>query len=251
MKVQHKYCPDFRDCVLEDRLVPVIPNQLGSFLAPVVPNLGAIVLTPAGYDLMSSFPGIAIPAYVRRDGLGGNLQHAAGQRHRRAGPGRDVAERIERGGRSTIFVGSGANDVVATIIPLVTRNTIANDALNAAPLIGRVLGDRSDVFPPEQVYRGGLPVSASGASRRRRPANGPGRIRMRGPSFRCRFGSRAGHAASHRCHPAEQTVAMPQSSHNRPTERRNTNMGSTDDHRWEPANGAGRCVPGLHWRRRG
>ena len=30
------------------------------------------------------------------------------------------------------------------------------------PLIGRVLGDRSDVLPPEQVYRGGLPVSASG-----------------------------------------------------------------------------------------
>jgi hypothetical protein len=66
------------------------------------------------------------------------------------------------GTTSTIFVGSGANDVVATIIPLVTRNTIANDALNAAPLIGRVLGDRSDVLPPEQVYRGGLPVSASG-----------------------------------------------------------------------------------------
>ena len=54
-------------------------------------------------------------------------------------PGRhDVAERIERGATVTIFVGSGANDVGAPIIPLVTRNTIANDALNAAPLIGRV-----------------------------------------------------------------------------------------------------------------
>ena len=97
------------------------------------------------------------PRVVRHDGPGGNLRHAAGQRHRHP----DVADRIG-GAAATIFVGSGANDVVAPIIPLVTRNTIANDALNAAPLIGRVLGDRSDVLPPEQVYRGGLPVSASG-----------------------------------------------------------------------------------------
>ena len=38
MKAQLKYCPDLRDCVLEDRLVPVISN-----LGP-----GAIVLTAGG-----------------------------------------------------------------------------------------------------------------------------------------------------------------------------------------------------------
>ena len=151
MKAQLKYRPDLRACVLEDRFVPVIPNELGDFLLPVVPNVAPIVLTPAGYVLMSSLPRHRHPRVVRRDGLGGNLQHAAGQRHRPTGEP-----------HTTIVVGSGANDVVGTIIPLVTRNTIANDALNAAPVIGGVLGDRSDVLPPEQVYRGGLPVSASG-----------------------------------------------------------------------------------------
>jgi hypothetical protein len=135
MKAQLKYCPDLRACVLEDRLVPVIPNL----------GLGAIVLTTGGYVLTSAFPGIAIPASFVMTGSAGisGMQPGNGGT---AGP---------------IVVGSGANDVVATIIPLVTRNTIANDALNAAPLIGGVLGDRSDVLPPEQVYRGGLPVSAS------------------------------------------------------------------------------------------
>jgi hypothetical protein len=150
MKAQLKYCPDLRDCVLEDRLVPVIPNELGNLLAPVVPNLSAIVLTPAGYVLMSSFPGIAIPVSFVVTGSGGISSMQPGN-----GTG-------NRGAASTIVVGSGANDAVGTIIPLVTRNTIANDAPNAAPLIGGVFGDRSDVLPPGQVYRGGLPVSASG-----------------------------------------------------------------------------------------
>ena len=150
MKAHLKYCPDLRACVLEDRLVPVIPNELGDFLLPVVPNVAPIVLTPAGYVLMSSFPGIAIPVSFVVTGSGGISSMQPGN-----GTGNG-------GAAETIVVGSGANDAVGTIIPLVTRNTIANDALNAAPLIGRVLGDRSDVLPPEQVYRGGLPVSASG-----------------------------------------------------------------------------------------
>jgi hypothetical protein len=150
MKAHLKYRPDLQDCVLEDRLVPVIPNELGGLLAPVVPNLGPIVLTPAGYVLMSSFPGIAIPVSFVVTGSGGISSMQPGN-----GTG-------NRGAASTIVVGSGANDAVGTIIPLVTRNTIANDAPNAAPLIGGVFGDRSDVLPPGQVYRGGLPVSASG-----------------------------------------------------------------------------------------
>jgi hypothetical protein len=53
MKAQLKYCPDLRDCVLEDRLVPVMPN----------PGMWpAIVLTTNGYVLASAFPGVAIPA---------------------------------------------------------------------------------------------------------------------------------------------------------------------------------------------
>ena len=41
MKAQLKYCPDLRACMLEDRLVPVIPNL----------GLGTIVLTTGGYVL--------------------------------------------------------------------------------------------------------------------------------------------------------------------------------------------------------
>jgi hypothetical protein len=140
MKAQLKYCPDLRACVLEDRLVPVAPNL----------GLGAIVLTTGGYVLTSAFPGIAIPASFVMTGSVGISGMQPGNSNGNGG----AAE--------TIVVGSGANDAGAPIIPLVTRNTIANDALNAAPLIGRVSGYRSDVLPPEQVYRGGLPVSASG-----------------------------------------------------------------------------------------
>ena len=41
MKAQLKYCPDLRACVLEDRLVPAVPNL----------GVGAIVLTTGGYVL--------------------------------------------------------------------------------------------------------------------------------------------------------------------------------------------------------
>ena len=60
----------------------------------------------------------------------------------------------------TIAVGSGPNDAGAPNIELVTRNTIANDALNPAPLIGRDSRDRSPVLPTGQVYRGGFPETA-------------------------------------------------------------------------------------------
>jgi hypothetical protein len=150
MKAHLKYCPDLRACVLEERLVPVIPNELGNFLAPVVPNLGPIVLTPAGYVLMSSFPGIAIPVSFVVTGAGGisSMQ-----------PGNSTGN---GGAAVTIFVGSGANDIVAPIIDLVTRNTVVNDALRAAPLVGGVSRDRTDVLPPGQVYRGGVSTEVDG-----------------------------------------------------------------------------------------
>lgn len=140
MKAQLKYCPDLRACVLEDRLVPVIPNL----------GLGAIVLTTGGYVLTSALPGIAIPASFVMTGSAGisGMQPSNG-----TGNGGDAA---------TIVVGSGANDVGGSIIPLVTRNTVVNDALRAAPLIGRVLRDRSDVLPLGQVYRGGVAMEVDG-----------------------------------------------------------------------------------------
>jgi hypothetical protein len=64
------------------------------------------------------------------------------------------------GGGATITGGSEANDARAASISLVTRNTIANDALNPAPRIGRDSGDRSPVLPAGQVYRGGFPETA-------------------------------------------------------------------------------------------
>jgi hypothetical protein len=134
MKAQLKYCPDLRTCVLEDRLVPVIPNL----------GLGSIVLTTGGYILTSAFPGIAIPVSFAMTGSAG----ISGMQ-----PGNGTGN---GGAAATIVVGSGANDVDASIIPLVTRNTVVNDARNAAPLIGRVLRDRSDVLPPGEVYRGGV-----------------------------------------------------------------------------------------------
>jgi hypothetical protein len=148
MKAQLKYCPDLRACELEDRLVPVVPNL----------GLGTIVLTTGGYVLTSALPGSAIPALFVMTGAAGISEMQPGN-----GTGLPTSPNGSSGRATvTIFVGSGANDIVAPIIPLVTRNTIANDAHNAAPQIGRVLGDRSDVLPPEQVYRGGLPVTAPG-----------------------------------------------------------------------------------------
>ena len=93
------------------------------------------------------------------------------------------------------FLGSGANDAGAAIIPLVTRNTIANDALNAAPVIGRVSGDQSAVLPPGQVYRDGVPVTGpagvstkapsqpAGSQADEKPAD-PLRIRLQRPPHR-------------------------------------------------------------------
>jgi hypothetical protein len=60
----------------------------------------------------------------------------------------------------TISVGSGANDASAPNIPLVTRNTIANDALVPRARIGSVFGDRSAPLPPGQSYRGVPPATA-------------------------------------------------------------------------------------------
>jgi hypothetical protein len=95
----------------------------------------------------------------------------------------------------TIIVGSGADDASGPIIPLVTRNTVANDDVNAAPVIGRASGDRSADLPPGEVYRDGVPVNGpagvstkapgqpAGSQPDEKPAD-PLRIRLRRPPHR-------------------------------------------------------------------
>ena len=181
MKAHLKYCADLRACELEDRLVPAIPD------------LGATVLTTGGYVLLlSPFPVIAADPFGQSGGPGfltpSAMSGSAGVSGLLPGNSAGVPGLVttaptgSNGGAAvTISVGSGANDAGAPIIPLVTRNTIANDALTAAPVIGRVSGDRSAVLPPEQVYRGGLPVTATvgfsmeepGQQAAQEPAQGP------------------------------------------------------------------------------
>jgi hypothetical protein len=112
-----------------------------------------------------------------------------------SGPATTAQTGSNGGAAVTIVAGSGADDASAPIIPPVTRNTIANDAVNAAPVIGRASGDRSDVLPPGQVYLDGVPVTGPAGV----PTNAPGqpagsqpeempadplRIRLRRPSHR-------------------------------------------------------------------
>jgi hypothetical protein len=159
MNSLRKFHPDLHACELEDRVLPVIAN------------LGVIVLTTGGYVLTIPFPGVAastggqpgstaIPTSVYMTGSGaissiqpGNITGvpnlaATGT----AGP--------SGGAGVTITFGSGTNDATAASIPLVTRNTIANDALNPPPRIGLPSGDRSPVLPAGQFYQGGVPRSA-------------------------------------------------------------------------------------------
>ena len=161
MKALLKYRPDLRDCELEDRLVPATPD------------LGATVLTTGGYALLlSPFPVIASSPFGASGGPGFLTPSAMSGSASGSGllPGNSPGVRgltttapigSNGGGAVTISVGSGANDAGAAIIPPVTRNTIANDALSAAPVIGRASGDQPAVLPPEEVYRAGLPVTAT------------------------------------------------------------------------------------------
>jgi hypothetical protein len=155
MNSLRKFHPDLHACELEVRLLPVISN------------LGVIVLTTGGYVLMIPSPGVA--AYA-----GGSLGATAiptsfsitgsdGISSIQPGSITGVASVASTGSSGsaggTITVGSGASDATAASIPLVTRNTIANDALNPAPRIGTSSGDRTPILPAGQFYRGGVPKS--------------------------------------------------------------------------------------------
>ena len=192
MQAPLKYRPDLRACELEDRLLPVTPN------------LGATVLTAGGYALlMSPFPVIAANPFGASGGAGfltpsvmsGSASGPSLLPGNSPGvPGPTTTAQIGSNGGAalTIIVGSGADDSSAPIIPPVTRNTIANDAVNAAPVIGRASGDRSSVLPPGQLYRDGVPVTGpagvsmkapgqpAGSQPDEKPAD-PLRIRLRRP----------------------------------------------------------------------
>jgi hypothetical protein len=162
MKVQHKYCPDFRACPLEDRLGPVVSNM----------GVGTIVLTTGGYALvMSPFPvnvadpdgASGGPGYLTPTAMTGGVSGLLPSSGTAVRPLATTAPATSnRGTAVTIVVGSGADDAGATIIPPVTRNTIANDAINPRPQIGRVSLDRSEVLTRGQVHGGGGSTEVSG-----------------------------------------------------------------------------------------
>jgi hypothetical protein len=176
-----KYRPALRACELEDRLPPAIPT------------LGATVLTTGGYVLLlSPFPVTAADPFGQSGGPGfltpSAMSGSAGVLGLLAGnsagvPGLVTTAPTESngGGAVTTTIGSGANDAGGANTPPVTRNTVANDALSAVPVIGRLSGDQSAVLPPEQIYRGGLPVTATvgfslevpGQPATQEPAQGP------------------------------------------------------------------------------
>ena len=170
-------------------------------------DLGAIVLTTGGYALLlSPFPVIASspfgasggPSFLTASVMAGSVGSPGvqpGNGTSASGPATTAPTASNEGAAVTIVIGSGADDASAPIIPLVTRNTIANDALNAAPAIGRVSGDRSAVLPPGQVYRDGVPVTGpagvstkapgqpAGSQPDEKPAD-PLRVRLRRPPHR-------------------------------------------------------------------
>ncbi|MGP0064282.1 MAG: hypothetical protein ACLQGP_11865 [Isosphaeraceae bacterium] len=180
MRPRQTFRPDLRDCVLEDRL------------APVISNLGVIALTTGGFMLLIPFPGafvtpsgsaigpgpgssssvsgtpVNVPFFVLGGGgissaLPGNITGVPS-----LGAGGPAGS---TGGISvTINVGSGADEATNPVIPLVTRNTIANDLLNPPPLIGgQPSGDTSAPLPAGQ---GGASVTPAPAPAAPPPTSG-------------------------------------------------------------------------------
>jgi hypothetical protein len=157
MKPLRKFHPDMQASGLEERVVPVIAN------------LGVIVLTTGGYVLLTPYPGVspggtAIPTSFSMTGSSGISSIQPGNITGIPSLAATGTAGSSGGAGVTSTVGSGASDAIAASIPLVTRNTIANDALNPPPRIGRPSGDRSPVLPAGQIYRGGFAVTVPAAA---------------------------------------------------------------------------------------
>jgi len=168
MNPRRLFRPDLNDCGLEDRL------------APVIANLGVIVLTTGGYMLLIPFPGAyvfpASPGSTSGPSTAGSVSGAAINTSffvigsggiSSVQPGNitgvpslgAVGPTSSAGGPVLVInVGSGANDATALNIPPVTRNTIANDLVNPPPIIGgQPSGGNLLFLPPGQSYRGTTP----------------------------------------------------------------------------------------------
>ena len=186
--------PDLDDCLLECRL------------SPVVTNLGFIVLSTGGYLMLIPFPGAYVSTAVAKSlgngslgpstapgvsgtpvstsffmtGTGGISSVLPG--NITGVPNLGVAgASISTGSVSlSIFVGSGADEAIATSVAVVTRNTVANDALNPLPAIGgRSSAPSSPVLPAGQSYRSPSPKPPFGVGLPNGPSNpgpsmGPG-----------------------------------------------------------------------------
>jgi hypothetical protein len=189
MNPHRKFHPELQACELEDRLVPVISN------------LGTIVLTTGGYVLLNPFPGAsstpgssssgtAIPTSFSMTGSGGissvqpgnstGIPGLAATATAGATGGTDGSSGgtagSSGGGGATINVGSGGNNATAAVsIPVVNRNTIANDAVNPVPQTVRPSGDGSPVLPAGQVYRGGVPQTVPTPPSSETPGGQPNR----------------------------------------------------------------------------
>jgi hypothetical protein len=190
MKALWTYRPDLWACELEDRLVAAVPVP-----GAIVPTAGGYVLLLSPFPITeadpfgaSGGPGFLTPAAM----TGGVASLLPANSAGAPGFASTPPAGSSAGPAVTITVGSGAEDASAPVIPPVTRNTVANDALNAAVSIGRVSSDQSAALPPEQVYRGGVPVAAPGGVRAEAPggpaASDPGerpvdplKIRLRNP----------------------------------------------------------------------
>ncbi len=166
MNPLRKFHPDLQACELEHRLLPVMTN------------LGVIVLTTGGHVLLILHPGAAaatggspgsaaIPSSLSMTSLGGIFNTPPGNI-----PGLAATGKVGSSGAPGVAFNNGsvANDPATENIPLVTRNTIANDTLNPPPRIGRLSGDQSPLLPRGQFYLGGVPVIAPDPPLRATPA---------------------------------------------------------------------------------
>jgi hypothetical protein len=154
MKPFRKFTLDLEACELEDRILPVITN------------LGVIVLTTGGYVLITPYTGAAaypggspggtavLTSFSITGPSSGISSVQPGNITGIPGVGTTGAAGSNGGASTTITVGSGTNDATAVIIPLVTRNTIANDALVPLPQVGRPSEDDLPILPAGQSYRG-------------------------------------------------------------------------------------------------
>ncbi|MFI5458391.1 MAG: hypothetical protein ACHRXM_23420 [Isosphaerales bacterium] len=175
MRNRWTFRADLDDCILEDRLLPVVSN------------LGLIVLTTGGYVMVIPYPGAYVSTSVAQmfgnggpstaPGVSGTLVSTSFFMTGTSGissvqpgnitgfpsPGVSGVTSSTGGGSPTILVGSGANEATGPSIPVVSRATITNGALNPPPVIGvQSTGQSSPILPAGQSYRSPAPMPPFG-----------------------------------------------------------------------------------------